>query len=610
MTKAQFDAAVPREFWREVVDRVAAEAPDTLLLAEAFWLMEGYFVRTLGMHRVYNSAFMNMMRDEDNAKYRTVIKNTLEFDREVLKRYVNFMNNPDERTAIDQFGKGDKYFGVATLMSTMPGLPMYGHGQVDGFSEKYGMEFRRPRWDEVPDDGLVAEHRRRLAPLLHRRRIFADVEEFLLYDLFCEDGTVNEDVFAYSNRVDGQRSLVLFHNRYGHASGWIRTSAAYAVKHGGPDSEDRHLAQRSLGDGLGLREDPCAFVAYRDLVTGLEHLSSEAALCEHGMPVELGAYGCRVLVDWRELWDAEGTRWARLAARLCDRGVPSLDEALYLLRLEPLHEALRGLLNAWVVERLGAPLAPDLDLAGRVRRVAEALHESLGLSVDARSLGEAIIEAAWLLAMPLGDTTRTPTEDLPEGAASARPAADQDASTAAPPPALPSLRATATRFAAAVTTRIAQANPAAQFEALRLEGPIWALAREAGTPDPWLGAEVGAARALGVALAVLERTPLLRGGAQALLLAWLDDAACARRLGVNTHEGVGWLSREALSELVVHLPAMEALAAQRRAEATGSEEEAEDLAAEMLRAGAEAGWRVEALRAWCVGAPAIPAAHT
>ena len=35
--------------------------------------MEGYFVRTLGMHRVYNSAFMNMLRDEENAKYRSVI---------------------------------------------------------------------------------------------------------------------------------------------------------------------------------------------------------------------------------------------------------------------------------------------------------------------------------------------------------------------------------------------------------------------------------------------------------------------------------------------------------------------------------------------------------
>jgi hypothetical protein len=65
MMQDQFDQLMPEEFWREVVDRVAIEAPDTLLLAEAFWLMEGYFVRTLGMHRVYNSAH-ELLRD-DNA---------------------------------------------------------------------------------------------------------------------------------------------------------------------------------------------------------------------------------------------------------------------------------------------------------------------------------------------------------------------------------------------------------------------------------------------------------------------------------------------------------------------------------------------------------------
>ncbi len=151
MTTAEFNKHMPQEFWREVVDRVAAEVPGTLLLAEAFWLMEGYFVRTLGMHRVYNSAFMNMMRDEENAKYRSVIKNTLEFDPDIMKRYVNFMSNPDERTAIDQFGTGDKCFGVATLMSTLP-------GSADV----------RPR----PDRGLYREvrHGVPLAPLPGRSR--------------------------------------------------------------------------------------------------------------------------------------------------------------------------------------------------------------------------------------------------------------------------------------------------------------------------------------------------------------------------------------------------------------------------------------------------------
>ena len=86
MSMSEFDAAIPEEFWREVVDRIHLEVPDTLLLAEAFWMLEGYFVRTLGMHRVYNSAFMHMLKKEDNANYRYLIKNTLEFDAEILKR--------------------------------------------------------------------------------------------------------------------------------------------------------------------------------------------------------------------------------------------------------------------------------------------------------------------------------------------------------------------------------------------------------------------------------------------------------------------------------------------------------------------------------------------
>jgi glycosidase len=157
MTREEFNRYMPEEFWRQVVDRVAQEAPDTLLLAEAFWLLEGYFVRTLGMHRVYNSAFMNMLKDEENTKYRSVMKNTLEFNPEVLKRFVNFMSNPDEETALFQFSKGDKYFGVCTMMVTMPGLPMFGHGQIEGFSEKYGMEYRYAKWNEEPDWDPVDE---------------------------------------------------------------------------------------------------------------------------------------------------------------------------------------------------------------------------------------------------------------------------------------------------------------------------------------------------------------------------------------------------------------------------------------------------------------------
>ncbi len=214
MSQEEFDRLMPHEFWREVVDRVAAEVPGTLLLAEAFWLLEGYFVRTLGMHRVYNSAFMNMLRDEENAKYRSYLKKTIEFDPDIMKRYVNFMSNPDERTAIDQFGTGDKYFGVCTLLATLPGLPMFGHGQIEGYTERYGMEFKQAKMDEWPNEDLVARHQREIAPLLKQRRIFAGSADFTLYDFWNDYGAVDENVFAYSNRTDGERSLVLYNNKY------------------------------------------------------------------------------------------------------------------------------------------------------------------------------------------------------------------------------------------------------------------------------------------------------------------------------------------------------------------------------------------------------------
>jgi glycosidase len=366
MSQAEFDRHMPHEFWREVVDRVAAEVPGTLLLAEAFWLMEGYFVRTLGMHRVYNSAFMVMLRDEDNAKYRSVIKNTLEFDPDIMKRYVNFMSNPDERTAIDQFGKGDKCFGVAALMATLPGLPMFGHGQIEGFTEKYGMEYYRPRYDETPDPWLVERHEREIAPLLRRRWLFAESSNFLLYDLFHDNGTVDENVFAYSNRSGSERALVVYNNRYGSTHGTLDFSAAYA------DKGAAQLRQQRLREGLGLGDGPGLVLAWRDSLTGLEYLRRAGDLAERGLTLDLHGYQCHVFLDWRELQSTSEKPWDRLCDQLNGRGVPSLDDALVNLELRPVHDALRRQLDPAVV-RLLAGLAeqPRAAVASEARNGQE-----------------------------------------------------------------------------------------------------------------------------------------------------------------------------------------------------------------------------------------------
>jgi glycosidase len=377
MDRDEFDQHLPGEFWREVVDRVAAEAPGTLLLAEAFWLMEGYFVRTLGMHRVYNSAFMNMLKMEENLNYRTTVRNVLEFSPEILKRFVNFMNNPDEQTAVEQFGKGDKYFGVAVLMVTMPGLPMFGHGQIEGFSEKYGMEYPRAYWDEAVDEDMVHRHETEIFPLMRRRSLFSEVENFAFYDFVRHDGQVDENVFAYSNRNGDDRAVIVYNNAYATTEGRLRVSTAVNVG----TEEDRRLVRRTLAESLGLRAQEGLFYVFRDHNGGLEYIRTGRQLAEGGMAIHLNAYQYHAFLDFREIRDTDGS-YARLAAELNGSGVPDMDQARKTAVLGPLLDAFQELLDEDRLRLLTDPLADADDLEKTRTELDEAVRAFIAKAGD------------------------------------------------------------------------------------------------------------------------------------------------------------------------------------------------------------------------------------
>ena len=522
MSQAEFDALMPNEFWREVVDRVAVEAPGTLLLAEAFWLLEGYFVRTLGMHRVYNSAFMVMLRDERNAEYRLVMRNTLEFDPEILKRYVNFMSNPDEKTAVEQFGKGDKYFGVATLLVTLPGLPMFGHGQIEGFAEKYGMEFRRAAWDERADTWLIARHDREIVPLLHRRAEFAQVSDFLLYDFEVDGSGINEDVFAYSNvGPAGERSLVVYHNRYAETGGWVRGSVAYAVKSG----DQKAQVRRSLGDGLGVPADAGVFMIFREARSGEEFIRPATELRERGLFVQLQAYSCHVFVDWHEVRDGSARLYRRVMERLGGRGVASIEDAIRVLELEPVHAPVRRLV-----------LSPPDDVRAAALDLVAALRDATGARRGRRDT-------------EVADTIERRRAALEETAQSSTPAIAgglAEGSTA---------RAALLAWTVVGSIGVigdasdAGATSRAWFDELRL-APVLANAfRELGPDEGGAWTAVSRVRVL----LALEAPSTARFGGPAvrrLLEGWFADAELRGFLGVNRHDGVTWFNKESFDELL------------------------------------------------------------
>jgi glycosidase len=570
LTKEQFDALMPVEFWREVVDRVAQETPDTLLLAEAFWLMEGYFVRTLGMHRVYNSAFMNMLRDEKNVEYRLVIKNTLEFDPEILKRYVNFMNNPDERTAIDQFGKDDKYFGICTLLATLPGLPMFGHGQVEGFTEKYGMEYRRAYLDEYVDRYLVERHEREIFPLLRRRYLFAEVKDFLLYDFRAPEGFVNEDVFAFSNRAGDMRSLVVYHNKYAAAKGWIQKSAPYSVKAG--SEGERSLVQKNLGEGLDLDNDANTYVIFRDQLTDLEYIRNNREIYKKGLYVELGAYQRHVFMDFHQVADNDWRQYAQLTEYLNGLAVPDIAAALKEILLQPVHYPFRELVNAgmfrWIMDnRVTAPTfeehnfravldeaqSKSMRLMQEIKLLIKGHTDETSLAVEIRRKLEAAMQLPALAA-------RFPHTNSPEFAATLKY--------------LYSQKEDDPLFWGILLGWLFTHNLGKLAEGVYPDSPA-EISRS--WLDEWLFNKIiaGVLKEVGVEAAEIERAVALikilvmysvyslpapakeqtgvkvTSQTRLLLETWLQDRDVQRFIGVNRYQGVLWYNKESFEHLLV-----------------------------------------------------------
>ncbi len=143
---------------------------------------------------------------------------------------------------------------------------------------------------------------------------------------------------------------MIYHNKYEFARGWVRSSVAYSVKTG--EGDDRTLIQKDLGKGLELHDDPVYFSIFRDHVSGLEYIRNSKELLEKGLYVELGAYKYHVFIDFREVQDNEWHHYAQIARHLNGRGVPSIEDSVRKMILQPLQDAFKEAASAGIFRRL------------------------------------------------------------------------------------------------------------------------------------------------------------------------------------------------------------------------------------------------------------------
>ncbi len=96
--------------------------------------------------------------------------------------------------------------------------------------------------------------------------------------------------------------------------------------------------------------------------TGLQYIRNSRQLYEQGLYVELEAYKYHVFLDWEVVRDDEWHQYAHLNDYLDGRGVPSIDEVLREIFLQPIHGAFKELVNAgmfrWLLDNRAAS-APE-----------------------------------------------------------------------------------------------------------------------------------------------------------------------------------------------------------------------------------------------------------
>lgn len=133
------------EFWTEAKNAL----PNLTLLAEAYWGTEGRLL-DLRFSFVYDKDLYDAVRDLNLGGVRAQIGLPVS----TQNHFARFMENHDEPRCAVTFG-GARLQALGTLMSTVPGMRFYHHGELEGRKIQLPIQLRRAAPEE-PDPAVVA----------------------------------------------------------------------------------------------------------------------------------------------------------------------------------------------------------------------------------------------------------------------------------------------------------------------------------------------------------------------------------------------------------------------------------------------------------------------
>ncbi len=193
-----------QEFWTQAIQQV----PGLIYIAEAYWDTE-WTLQQLGFDFVYDKRLYDRMRS--GHPHDVYLHLTAGIDYQ--KKLVRFIENHDELRSITAFGRG-KAKAVAVLFSTLPGLKLYFHGQMEGKQIRLPVQIRRSKPEAI--DPEIKAFYDKLLPVVNEEIFHAGTWQ--LKEVLPDCDSTFENLIAYTWKLGKSLRLVVV-NLSQHPSG-------------------------------------------------------------------------------------------------------------------------------------------------------------------------------------------------------------------------------------------------------------------------------------------------------------------------------------------------------------------------------------------------------
>lgn len=184
------DALPRRDYWLEVIPAVREAHPQMLFMAEVYWDLEHELLRQ-GFDYTYDKRLYDRLANGEIGEIKSHLKADLDF----LRSNIRFIENHDERRAMEVFGE-DRQRPAAALICTLPGAALLHQGQLSGRRIKLPVQINRGA--EEDSHPLLARFYRRLLNEVRSELYRAGVWQLRAAQAIHSGDHTQENLIAYS----------------------------------------------------------------------------------------------------------------------------------------------------------------------------------------------------------------------------------------------------------------------------------------------------------------------------------------------------------------------------------------------------------------------------